>query len=80
MKLALKKIGISRYQKRAGNIVVTVEKQPFSGEWIGSIENMTHWAKSMCGADVEMGEVLFTWRGDTKKEVYAGLESYILDN
>ena len=80
MKLSLNRIGISRYQKRSGNIVVTVEKQPFSGIWVGHIENMTHWAKSFCGNDVEMGECIFSYKGSTKKEVYLALESYILDN
>lgn len=80
MRLSLNKIGISRYQKRSGNIVVTVEKQPDTEIWIGSIENMTHWAKDFCGNDVEMGEYIFEWKAGTKKEVYSALTNYLLDN
>ena len=80
MRLSLNKIGTSRYQKRSGNILVTVEKQYASNVWVGYIENMTHWTKDVCGNDVEMGETLFSWKGNTKKEVYAGLESYILNS
>ena len=80
MKLSLNRIGVSRYQKRSGNIRVTVEKQCCSEIWIGSIENMTHFAKDFCGNDVEMGEELFTWKAGTKKEVYSALTSYILNN
>lgn len=80
MKLSLNRIGISRYQKRSGNIVVTVEKQPYSGIWIGSIENMTHFEKDFKGNNVEMGEYIFEWKAGTKKEVYLALTNYLLDN
>jgi len=80
MKLSLNKTGISRYQKRSGNILVTVEKQPFTEIWTGCIENMTHFAKDFNGNDVEMGEELFTWKSSTKKEVYSALTSYLLNN
>jgi len=80
MKLSLKRIGISRYQKRSGNIVVTVEQRFTDKRWVGSIQKMTHWAKDFSGKDVEMGEEIFTWSSDTKKELYEVLTSYILEN
>lgn len=80
MRLSLNKTGISRYQKRSGKIVVTVEKQPFTEIWVGYIENMTHYSKDFNGNDVEMGEFIFEWKANTKREVYSALTNYLLNN
>ena len=80
MKLALNKKRKGKYQKRAGNILVTVEKCYMTGEWLGVIEEMTHFAKDFLGNEVEMGSTLFEWKDDTKKNVIYTLEQYILEN
>jgi hypothetical protein len=80
MKLQLKKIYKGRYFKRAGSILITVEKCYLTNKWRGVIENMTHFAKDFDGNEVEMGDTLFEWVDDNKKTVVDTLKTYILNN
>lgn len=80
MKLALNKLGKGRYAKRSGNILVTVELNTFTNNWIGRIENITHTAKDVFGNDVEMGEEIVTFQDTTKTSVVRALKYFILEN
>lgn len=80
MRLHLTKIAKGRYTKRAGSILVNVEKCSFSDMWIGRIENMTHWAKDMAGNDVEIGDELMSWKSSTKKQLVTVLTNWIIEN
>ena len=80
MKLKLKKISKGRYENRAGNILVTVEKCTFTNYWIGKVEVFTHIAQDVLGAEVEMFDELFTCKDTTKKRVSRYITNFIINN
>lgn len=80
MRLSLNKIAKGRYQKIAGDIVVTVEQESYTGYWRGTIEQYTKTAKDALGNDVKCYETLFDWKSLTKREISQRLVEFIQNN
>ena len=81
MKLALNKVGRGRYEKIAGNIKVSVEKNCITNKWEGSVSEYSFTGKCIAtGKDVKCYEDMFTWTSDTKREVSMVLVNFILSN
>lgn len=79
MKLSLTKKFKGYYSKRVGGIQVVVAKNNDSNGWSGSIEIYTHTAKDFEGTKVEMFDVLTSYNGLTKNEVYSALKNYLMN-